>query len=242
MEHSETRQKIINLGKLFVQELGKEAAADTLSRWMAQYLAEKMHQLEQAAGEEKKVLEKECFDVILKLWEHRWELAPDQRPLKNFMPIFSALEAMNPDRERFFYNTFNETELEGRIENEPNKVGVKKWVEVAKGVDKIARVLVEYAIGQAASEAMDETTKAWIYNGNRLDDFEDFRLIRSFYQNKEIFIDGEDEKVVISRREEQKKRAKVEMYRSRIGMLQQFKELYEYVLKAFAADLKKELE
>jgi hypothetical protein len=42
MESSETLDKIINLGKLFVKEFKLELGVDTFSIWMAHYLAEKI--------------------------------------------------------------------------------------------------------------------------------------------------------------------------------------------------------
>jgi hypothetical protein len=42
MENLEPQEKVINLGKLFVQELKLEPGVDTFSRWMAHYLAEKI--------------------------------------------------------------------------------------------------------------------------------------------------------------------------------------------------------
>jgi hypothetical protein len=43
MENLEQSEKIIDLGKMLVKELGLEPGGDTLARWMAHYLAEKIH-------------------------------------------------------------------------------------------------------------------------------------------------------------------------------------------------------
>ena len=42
MEQSEQQKAILELGKLFVKELDLEKSVDTLSRWMAHYVAEKI--------------------------------------------------------------------------------------------------------------------------------------------------------------------------------------------------------
>ena len=68
MEHLEQQKKAINLGKLLVNELGLESSNDTLSRWMAHYISEKMLLAEKLPeGEEKNKAEKDCFETILKL-------------------------------------------------------------------------------------------------------------------------------------------------------------------------------
>lgn len=61
----------MNLGKKLVKELDLDPGVDTLARWMAHYIAEQIILLEQKSGEEKKLAEERCIDMILKLWSHR---------------------------------------------------------------------------------------------------------------------------------------------------------------------------
>ena len=65
------REEILNLGKLLVGELGLEYSVDTLSRWMAHYIAEQMRIIESTENDDKKLAEEKCFETILKLWKHR---------------------------------------------------------------------------------------------------------------------------------------------------------------------------
>jgi hypothetical protein len=71
MESSERSQEILSLGNKLVEELKLADSNDTLSRWMAHYLAELMTQAESATGEAKANLEKQCFETILKIWANR---------------------------------------------------------------------------------------------------------------------------------------------------------------------------
>ncbi len=103
MENSELQEQIINLGKLFVQELKLDPGVDTFSKWMAHYIAEKMKVAEQAlSDEDKKEAEKECFETILALWKHRWSLPSRKRPSEEFEPILKTLERLNPDAKEIF--------------------------------------------------------------------------------------------------------------------------------------------
>jgi hypothetical protein len=93
MEQSEQQKAILELGKLLVKELGIQKSVDTLSRWMAHYVAEKIKYSEELPeGAKKKAAEKECFALILDLWKHRWNYKSDRQPLKNFsaFSIFST--------------------------------------------------------------------------------------------------------------------------------------------------------
>ena len=109
MENSELQEQIINLGKLFIQELKLDPGVDTFSKWMAHYIAEKMKMAEQAlSDEDKKEAEKESFETILALWKHRWLLPSRKRPLEEFEPILKTLERLNPEKqEPFFYHSLD---------------------------------------------------------------------------------------------------------------------------------------
>ena len=59
--------KIIKLGEKIVDELLLSNGVDTLSKWMAHYIAELIEKVKNSEGEEKEKYEKECFETILKL-------------------------------------------------------------------------------------------------------------------------------------------------------------------------------
>ena len=168
MENSETQQRIINLGKKIVKELGLDPGVDTLSRWMAHYIAEQLKAVEFATDDEEKVeIKKRCFDTILKLWQHRSAMPSGSRPFENFEPIFRALENLDPEnKENYFFRFRNrEATLEANV---------KQWINLAQEIDQVARVWLEYVFKQAVLCASDENTKEWV---NHAIGFEDEVLV-----------------------------------------------------------------
>lgn len=79
MEDSKAQKKVIDLGKALVKDLELDPGVDTLSKWMAHYLAEKIELTKKLTGKEKKEAKKECFEITLKLWEHRYSAPPLKR-------------------------------------------------------------------------------------------------------------------------------------------------------------------
>lgn len=96
-KHSE--DKIIKLGKKLVKELDLEYSVNTLARWMSHYLAELMHNIDYAkTNEEKKQLQIECFDIILKLWSQKENL-PIRKPLDDLKPVIEILQVLQKEKE-----------------------------------------------------------------------------------------------------------------------------------------------
>lgn len=89
----------IALGQRILEELKCDYETDTLGRWLAHYLAEKMERATSApkgdAGEPDR---RECIDLILRLWEHRqsWPLSA---PLKD---VADRLDELLTSKPRFF--------------------------------------------------------------------------------------------------------------------------------------------
>src|ERR1700730_18452782 len=96
-ERSLRSDKVAELGKRLVQELGLENTSDTLSRWLAQPFAELIGEGEGAEGEDKKGKAQNCRDEILKLWDHRHSLSSGKRPFEDLEPIFRALASLDPE-------------------------------------------------------------------------------------------------------------------------------------------------
>jgi len=231
MENLELQEKILNLGKLFVKELNLEPGVDTFSRWMAHYLAEKISIAEQSEGSEKKTVEKECFDVILKLWKHRHTLPFGKRPFESFEPILNSLLKLNPDKEEpYFYNAIRHHDKE-ELENLDSN-SVKKWMNVAEEIDKAARIWIEYILNQAANLAQNENTKEWIENAIDLSENTDVEIINVLLDNNPTFDVDKDNKDDFS------KQYDIERLKTRIFQLQKFAELNETLLNAYKTDLK----
>lgn len=106
LEHLENQ--ILELGNKIVKELDLSKSVDTLGKWMAQYTAELIHKIEICENEEnKEALQKECSELILKLWKNKKFLPIDQ-PLSNLKPLIKILEGLNS--KRFHFTSFSPKE------------------------------------------------------------------------------------------------------------------------------------
>ena len=83
-----------------VDELGKDPPPDTLSRWMAHYVAELIDAAVNAPVGKRAALRRKCFETILELWSHRADLPRGRRPFEELEPIARALESLDPNNER----------------------------------------------------------------------------------------------------------------------------------------------
>lgn len=232
MENLELQEKVKNLGNLFVKELKLEPGVDTFSRWMAHYIAEKMTVAEQALSDEnKKEAEEECFDVILKLWEHRHSLPSGRRPFQNFEPILDTLSQLNPDiEEPYFYNALHDQDIAELETDNLNHKSVEEWVNIAKEIDKTARIWIEYALEQAIKEAKNERTEEWIKNTIDLSDNTDVEII-SVLLNQHPSFD------IDSGMDDFSNRYDIDRLKKRISQLKKYTLLNEALLKAYETDL-----
>lgn len=211
----------MNLGKALVKELNLDPGVDTLARWMAHYIAEQLEIAEKATGFEKREAEERCFNTILKLWSHRSALPGESRPFVNFEPILQTLKRLDPENDSHYF-------FEDRAdisESVPDEL--KKWLDLAKGIDEAARVWLKYVFKQAALAATDESTIEWLENANAFQEEDHFSVIfRDLHNDIENFGDG---KV-------QKNRNK--LY-SNIKKLEAFAELNQMLLTEYKRDFEK---
>ena len=233
MENLELQTQVINLGKLFVKELGLEPGVDTFSRWMAHYIAEKITKAENSSGEKKEIAEKECFDAILKLWTHRWSLPSRRRPLEDFAPLLNLLQKINPDRdERYFYPEIpvdDRTELD-TLDNETTSN--LNWIVVAEEIDKTARIWLEFALQQAATNAKSDAINDWLNNAASLLNSEDTEIIRM------LIFDDSSVSLENYNQDELQKKQKAAKIKRRIEQLEKFGILNGILLKGYQAELK----
>lgn len=220
MEDLEQQNQIINLGKLLVKELGLENSVDTLSRWMAHYLADKISLIERLPdGKEKKNAQKECFEVILKLWENRWELPSGRRPLENFEPILNVLEKINPEKEEpFFYRQASrivKTDKGFDIEE------IDKYLEIIKQIDKVARIWIDFLLLQATSKAKNENTETILKNALPTLCNYDVDAIQILFDDIEDFT----------------RKNKKETLQKRIEELKKFAQLNEFILEEYKKNI-----
>lgn len=230
MASSEMQRRIINLGKALVEELGLNPGVDTLARWMAHYVAEQMTIAGNATGDDKIRAEQHCFEIILKLWEHRSSLPNGRRPFESFEPIFRALEKLDPENKQLYY--FNN--IIGNS-SEPDKIykvpaSVKQWLDVASGIDRVVWIWLDYVFKQAALCATDEHTIEWLKNCVNLQEFDDAStIIRLIPDN---FLNSDE----VSPKSFRQKRTK--MINDRIQDLEAFSDFNQKLLSI----LRKELE
>lgn len=232
MEKSENQEKVINLGKLLVKQLNLDNSVDTLGRWMAHYLAIKISEAENAVGGEKAILEKECFDTILKLWSHRWKINGNSNPIKNFEPIFEFLSKLNPYREAsFYYNDLRHSRKKDAKDNSK----VDSWLQVASHFDKYARICIDYALANATADLATEEQLYWFQNLPDLTGDIDIAIIKILLdQGDTLDFDRED----ITAKENYMKRMEIERLKYNISFLESHQKMHRKLLK----DLKNKLE
>ena len=174
---------VLALGKKLVDEFGLEQSVDTLGRWMAHYIAEKMEDVESATGEARDRKMSECSDAILKLWAHRSELPNDQRPFKEFERIFRVLQSLDLDAPTPRY--FRQARLAAAQDDADD--ATKRWLNIASGIDDAARVLIRYCLATAAQEAVDKS-REWIALAEAIAEEEDIdlRTVRVLVENTEV--------------------------------------------------------
>lgn len=225
------KEQIINLGKALVKELGLERGVDTLARWMAHYIAEQITIAGNATGKDKVKAEEHCFETILKLWQHRSFYPKEKQPFESFEPIFRALERLDPENKHsYFFNTFEDKESSEKT----NKVleSVQQWLDVASGIDQVARIWLDYVFRQAALCATDEKTLEWLKNSIESQDINDVSTIIRLLPES-ILSNGE----MASEEVKMKKR---ELINSRINKLEAFSDLNQKLLSIFKKELENE--
>ncbi|MBX9691950.1 MAG: hypothetical protein K2Z81_06165 [Cyanobacteria bacterium] len=136
-----------------MHELGIDDDTDTLARWMAHYIAEKIQSAESAPESEQDQKQSACCHEILKLWSHRNSLPLRRRPLESFAPIFKTLETLEPHRpvRRYFLDSTTESESEQ----------TRFWLDTARQIDNAARELIRYCLANAAEEALNQESE-WV--------------------------------------------------------------------------------
>jgi len=223
----------LELGKLLVKELDLEKSVDTLSRWMAHYVAEKIKKVESLTdGVKKRNAEKECFSLILDLWKHRWHYKPDRQPLRNFNLLFDILENLDPEKEEPYYYRFVDIQPKENIDDSFDPSELKNLSPLALQVDKVARIWIDYLLRQAAVKANNEKIEKIIDRAVKLRNSMDARIIRIFIATS---MKGIDEKP--ADQNEMARKRKIETLKRRIGELEEFKKVNEYLISQFENEL-----
>lgn len=190
---------VLALGKKIVDELGLDQSVDTLGRWMAHYIAEKIEDVEAVTGEEARSHKmSECSDAILKLWAHRSELPNGKRPLEDFEPIIRVLKSLDVDdtTPRYF------RQARSAVNKNDEDDSIARWLDAASELDYTARMLIRYCLAIAAQDAVDKS-RDWVALAEAIAEEEDI-VIRTVR-----FITG-DADVLNSENPDDSKKEKIE--------------------------------
>ena len=180
MDSSETPHKIISLGRQLVAQLSVHDRTDIFSRWVAHYVAEQIAAIEISTGQEKAAAEKQCFDAILTLWSHRNKLPDGLRPLESFEPVLRALARLDPEEPRSMYYHFQRSP---ETTEEPSEVS--QLVDFVISLDRVARILIEFALDLATAKALRPETKSILENAFPSQMANDLHSIRQLTQRME---------------------------------------------------------
>lgn len=183
MDNSETHAKAIRLGNELVKLLELERGGNTIARWMAHYLSEQMVLAETAVGSERVLAQANCFNTILKLWQHRSSMPIGMRPFEGFEGICRVLERLDPEGSGGFYRDIWPSE----VVHEPNSI--ESIASVITAVDKAARVLIEQAVSLAAKTACGENDEAMLNDGDLESGSADIKTVKKlmgFWRDEEL--------------------------------------------------------
>lgn len=157
MENSQQFESAILLGKKIIEELRLVESCDTLSRWMVHHVSELIVLAESAAKGEKAAAENKCRIAILDLWKHV-NTHPGHVDIFRELPaIAKTIKALNPDEREYYYYTQAQTAVDAAEVNDQTKT----WLNVSRGVDQTARMLIGFSLKHAALSAADVDAK-WI--------------------------------------------------------------------------------
>ena len=157
MEKSEQFNKTIELGKKIVRELELDPGCDTLGRWMAHHLAQLIIKAEDGPEEDKRTAQQECRAAILELWEHILAAPTASKAFRDLEPVFATIKALNPDERPYFY----QAHAQKVVDNSDLTETAKAWLNLSRGIDYSARLLIQVCIERVVNETSGEI-KEWI--------------------------------------------------------------------------------
>ncbi len=140
------------------------------------------------------------------------------------------MERLDPENiHPYFYNTFDKAE-DSEKTNEPLK-NVQQWLDVASGIDQVARIWLDYVFKQAALCATDEKILEWLKKSIALRDIDDISIVVNFLPESAL-----NKGETASGDAQRKKR---ELINSRIKRLEAFSDLNQALLSIFNKELER---
>lgn len=153
MESLERSNAVIDLGKRLVAQL--KLGGDETAQWIAHALAERVKDAENAPPEKRLAAQSSCAELVFQLWNRRYSLPTQLRPLKSLEPLLRTLNLLDTTsgpRFRFM----QERPADMKVDE-----GVEKTLDLAVKLDDAARILVQYFLATAAEQATEEA-QPWI--------------------------------------------------------------------------------
>lgn len=152
MGNSKQYNNIIALGKLLATEMGLDQSTNTLARWMAHHVAEVIQVAESSVGSDKIDAEDRCRELILSLWKHISYFPGGDHPLGELKNLLATISALDPDNKTYFYSL----EATSRPEKSELSEETLNWLELARGIDFSARMLIGMCLKRAACDIAEE--------------------------------------------------------------------------------------
>jgi hypothetical protein len=157
MEKSAQSEKVLDLGRKLVEELGLVDSNDTLGRWMAHHVAGLIRKADNTTGSDKVTAETEAFDTILALWKHRSEFPHGKRPYEQLEPVMRTVASLDPEDDTpRYYRAMRPPKGEAAETSDQ-----EQWLRLAEGMDYVAKVLIGFCLAEAAREALNRS-KDWV--------------------------------------------------------------------------------
>ena len=152
MDHSQTDNRKIELGRQLVSELEKNGGSSTLCNWMAYYIADLIEQTSTSSGTEKAAIEHECFEKITTLWQIHRSLPRHVLKTTKFDSIIKTLDQISPKNERLYFIT----DRLRRTSTEEEGDEFERLLSFILLLDDVTRRLISYALSEAAKYATEE--------------------------------------------------------------------------------------
>lgn len=145
------------MGRKLAEELGSGSPSDTLSQWMAHYIAELIGAAHKARAKERGPLEHKVYETILELWSHRAELPNGKRPFEELDPLLRAIESLDPDDSapRYFRS------VRRAIPGDKKDAAAQSLLKFVSDLDASARIMIGLALSEAADATLDESQE-WV--------------------------------------------------------------------------------
>lgn len=151
METSIRSEATLELGRKIVEELGMNKSVDTLGRWMAHNIAGLIVEAEKKPDD----IDSQAIirSAIHQLWEHRYSLSENFKPLGESDALLESLERLHPesDSHRYF----------PQVDDANESSDVKSWLKAALHIDDVSQVLITQCMAVAAELSMNQSEE-WV--------------------------------------------------------------------------------